>query len=85
MDVVDAVGDWVLDQCRFVTGNQLDLPIQATGLSPNATSGTAVCVLSETFDNTAVQVDLVVRDQAAHQSNVLSGLVTLEARRHGPD
>lgn len=81
VDVVDADGDWVLGQCRFVTGNQLELPIQAAGLPANATSGTAVCVLVETFENDEVQIDLAVEDQAGHQSNILSALVTLERGR----
>jgi len=80
VDVVDADGDWVLGVCRFVTGNVLELPIQTSGLATNATSGTAMCFQNEVFTNTTVQIDMVVVDQAGHQSNVLSGLVNLEAR-----
>jgi hypothetical protein len=80
VDVVDADGDWVLGVCRFVTGNILELPIQTSGLAANATSGTAMCFQNEVFTNTTVQIDMVVVDQVGHQSNVLSGLVNLEAR-----
>ena len=80
VDVVDADGDWVLGHCRFVTGNVLDLPIQTSGLATNATSGTALCPLNETFLNSTVRIDMVVVDQAGHQSNVVSGTVNLEGR-----
>ena len=77
VDVVDPDGDWVGGSCRFVSGNG-DLPIQPSGLPANATSGTAVCILSEAFANSTVQVDLAVVDRAGHLSNVLSGLVNVE-------
>jgi hypothetical protein len=83
VDVVDADGDWVPGQCHFVTGNQLVVPVQtpAPGLPSNATSGTAVCEITDVFDDETVQVDLAVVDQAGHESNILSGLVQLEGRR----
>lgn len=82
VDVVDPDGDWVLGRCRFVTGNQVELPIQTVaGVPANAPSGTATCVLVEVFADDTVQVDLTVVDQAGHQSNVLSALVTLEGEQ----
>ena len=80
VDVVDPDGDWVLGQCRFVTVDQLVVPVEtpAPGLPSNATSGTAVCGLVEIFQNDTVQIDLTVVDQAGHQSNIVSGLVNLE-------
>jgi hypothetical protein len=82
VDVVDPDGDWVLGRCQFVTGDQLALPIQtAPGVPTSATSGTATCFLVETFSNSTVRADLTVVDQAGHQSNVLSGLVTVEGAR----
>jgi hypothetical protein len=80
VDVVDPDGDWVLGSCRFVTGAILDLPIQTSGVPTNATSGTAACFLNEVFQNNTVRIDIVVVDQAGHQSNVLIGLVNLEGR-----
>ena len=81
VDVVDPDGDWVGGVCRFLSGN-LDLPIEAAGLAANATSGTAQCVLSETFSNTPITVDIVVVDRAGHQSNDLAGVVNLEGPAH---
>jgi hypothetical protein len=80
MDVVDPNDDWVGGSCRFVTGNILDLPIQASGVSADGKAGTATCVLTETFQNSTVHVDMVVIDQAEHQSNVLSGMLNLEGQ-----
>jgi hypothetical protein len=78
VDVVDPDGDWVLGRCQFVTGDQLALPIQtAPGVPASATSGTATCILVATFEDESVRIDLTVVDQAGHQSNVLSALVTL--------
>ena len=82
MDVVDA--DGVLGQCQFVTGNQLVVPVQTTGLPANATSGTALCPFIETFQNDTVSIALRLVDQVGHQSNVLQGLATLEGRRRQP-
>ncbi len=79
VDVVDTNGDWVNGQCRFVTGDQLELPIQtAAGVSPNATSGTATCLLVRSFDDEEIYVDLTVLDRAGNQSNLLSALMTVE-------
>jgi hypothetical protein len=83
VDVVDPDGDWVRGLCRFVTGDQLELPVEtpAPGLPSNATSGTAVCGFVEIFQNETVEIDLTVVDQAGHQSNIVSGLVNLEGQR----
>jgi len=78
VDVVDPDGDWVGGSCVFTSGSG-QLPIQASGLPPNATTGTAVCVLSELFGNSTVTVDLAIVDRAGHLSNVLSGRVIIEA------
>jgi len=75
-DVSDADGDWVLGRCTFITG-VLEPPIQTGGLPTNATSGTGTCVVSETFTNTERLIELVIEDQAGHQSNVVSALVIL--------
>ena len=80
VDVVDADGDWVGGQCRFVTGNQLEVPVQTSGLPANATSGTGICAFIETFANDQVRVDLVLVDRAGHESNILSGEVVLQGR-----
>ena len=83
VDVVDPDGDWVLGLCRFVTGNQVEVPVEtpAPGLPSNATSGVAVCVQVVIFLNEPLVIYLTVVDQAGHQSNVVSGLVNLEGRR----
>lgn len=80
VDVVDADGDWVGGQCRFVTGNQLEVPVQTSGLPANATSGTAVCAFIETFTNDQVRIDLALVDRAGHESNIVSGVVVLQGR-----
>jgi hypothetical protein len=77
VDVVDPNGDWVGGTCSFISGAG-NVPIQAPGVPTNATSGTGQCVVAGTFTNTSVEVDLVVIDQAGKQSNVLSGLVSVE-------
>lgn len=81
VDVIDTDGDWVGGQCRFVTGNQLEVPVQTPGLPTNATSGTAICAFVETFTNDEFHIDLVLVDRAGHESNVLGGDVQLEGRR----
>jgi hypothetical protein len=80
VDVVDADGDWVGGQCRFVTGNQLEVPVQTSGLPANATSGTAVCAFIETLTNDQVRIDLVLVDRAGRESNIVSGVVVLQGR-----
>lgn len=82
MNVLDPNADWVGGSCRFVTGNILNLPIQASGVSADGRIGTATCILTEVFQNSTVRVDIVVIDQAGNQSNVLSGLVNLEGQGH---
>jgi hypothetical protein len=77
VDVVDPNGDWVGGSCVFISGNG-DLPIQASGLPPNALTGTAICTLAEAFGNSTVRIDLAVRDRAGNLSNVLSGEVNIE-------
>jgi hypothetical protein len=83
VDVVDPDGDWVLGRCRFVTGDQVEVPVEtpAPGLPSNATSGVAVCTQVVIFLNQPFVIYLSVVDQAGHQSNVVSGLVNLEGRR----
>ncbi len=80
VDVVDADGDWVGGLCRFVTGNQLEVPVSTSGLPANATSGTAICAFVETFTNDQVRIDLVLVDRTGHESNVVSGEVVLQGR-----
>ena len=80
VDVVDPNGDWVGGSCLFLAGN-VELPIQTSGLPANATSGTAQCVLNETFTNIPLKVQMVVVDKAGNQSNTLSGTVSVEGRR----
>jgi hypothetical protein len=81
VDVADADGDWVGGQCEFVTGDQLVVPIQTTGLPANATTGTALCPFIEVFQNNARLIDLRIVDRAGHPSNVLEGQANLQGRR----
>jgi hypothetical protein len=84
VDVADADGDWVGGQCEFVTGDQLVVPIQTTGLPANATTGTALCPFIEVFQNNARLIDLRIVDRAGHPSNVLEGQANLQGRRAQP-
>jgi hypothetical protein len=84
VDVVDADGDWVGGQCEFVTGNQLVVPVQTTGLPSNATTGTALCSFSEIFQNDTRLIDLRLVDRAGHPSNVVEGQANLEGRSAQP-
>lgn len=84
VDVVDNDGDWVDGQCEFVTGNELVVPVQTTGLAANATTGTALCSFIETFQNNTRLIDLRLRDRAGHASNVLEGQAQLEGRSRQP-
>ncbi len=84
VDVADPDGDWVGGQCEFVTGNQLAVPVQTSGLPATATTGTALCSFVETFQNDARRIDLRLVDRAGHPSNVLSGLANLEGRTASP-
>jgi hypothetical protein len=77
VDVVDPDGDWVGGSCVFISGSG-DLPIQTSGLPPNALTGTAICTLAEPFGNTTIRVDLAVRDRAGNFSNTLSGELNIE-------
>jgi hypothetical protein len=79
-----ADGDWVGGQCAFVTGNQLVVPVQTSGLPANATTGTALCSFIETFQNNTRLIDLQLIDRAGHPSNVLAGQATLEGRSPKP-
>lgn len=73
VDVVDPDGDWVNGTCQFTTADQIALPIAVgPGVPANATSGTATCLLIETFQNEWIRVDLTVVDRAGNQSNILS-------------
>ena len=81
VDVTDADGDWVLGQCQFVTGDQVVVPVETSGLPVNATSGTALCSFIEIFLDELVAINLAIEDQAGHRSNVLSALADLEGRR----
>jgi hypothetical protein len=81
VDVVDPDGDWVGGQCEFVTGNQLVVPAQSAGLSPNPTVGIALCTFIERFGDETRQIDLRLVDRAGHQSNVISALADIEGRR----
>ena len=78
VDVADANGDWVGGTC---TGS-VNVPIQAPGVATNATNGTGQCVASQTFTNTAGQVNLAVIDRAGNVSNTLSGTVSVERPAH---
>lgn len=77
VDVVDPNGDWVGGTCNFTTGSGT-VAIEAPGLAANATSGTGQCVVTETFANTTVTVELAVVDRAGNQSNILTGSVQVE-------